>query len=208
MSAAAQSRNRRGEGERLRDALLTAAADLLSEDPDIDHLSVRTITARAGVTHTAMYLHFADKQALIEAMKTACFAELTQALTDAVHDVPDDPVAGLRAAGEAYLRFGAARPGHYAVMFHSARAGVADTPDTVRSAGMRAFHQLVDLAAAVVGEADAHDAATNMWLALHGRITIRRSMPWFPMSDDITYVREQVNALTQRRPRTAPVTHE
>ncbi|BCB84862.1 hypothetical protein [Phytohabitans suffuscus] len=67
---------------------------------------------------------------------------------------------------------------------------------------MQAFHQLVVLAEALVGEADAHDAATSLWLALHGRVSIRCAMPWFPMSDDTTYVRDQVDALTHWQART------
>ncbi|MEV1316111.1 TetR-like C-terminal domain-containing protein [Micromonospora arborensis] len=148
-----------------------------------------------------MYLHFPDKQALIETVKIEFFADLAQTLADVTRDAPHDPVAMLRAAGQAYLGFAAARPGHYALMFHTARAEGTDTPNNVRAAGMDAFHQLVALAEAVVGEADAHDAATNLWLALHGRVSIRRTMPWFPMPDDATYVRDQVDALVHRRTR-------
>ncbi|OHV35621.1 MULTISPECIES: TetR/AcrR family transcriptional regulator [Pseudofrankia] len=198
MSAKGQSRNPRGEGERLREALLAAAAGLLTEDPDLQHLSVRAVTSRAGVTHTAMYLHFADKQALIEAVKVRCFDDLAEVLADAVREAPDDPAARLRKVGEAYLRFATARPGHYAVMFHAGHpAQVTPAPEHVRAAGLRAFDSLVALTADVTGGRDARDAAAALWLSLHGWASIRQSMPWFPLPDELSYVASQVHALAR-----------
>ena len=66
-----RSPNPRGQGERLRTALLDAARDLLLELGDQSKLSVRAVTARAGVTPNALYLHFADKEALLRAVMTA-----------------------------------------------------------------------------------------------------------------------------------------
>jgi AcrR family transcriptional regulator len=52
MASTTRSRNPRGQGERLRAALMDAARDLLLELGDQDKLSVRAVTARAGVTPT------------------------------------------------------------------------------------------------------------------------------------------------------------
>ena len=45
-----RTRNARGEGDRLRDALMDAAGELLVEGTSAEALSIRGITARAGVT--------------------------------------------------------------------------------------------------------------------------------------------------------------
>src|SRR6516225_5196353 len=72
----ARARNPRGQGERLREALIDAAIELLADLQDVEALSVRAVTARVGVTPTALYLHFADKDALLVAVKARCFEEL------------------------------------------------------------------------------------------------------------------------------------
>ena len=72
----ARTRNPRGQGDRLRVALMDAARDLLLELGDQDKLSVRAVTARAGVAPNALYLHFADKDELLSALMIASYKEL------------------------------------------------------------------------------------------------------------------------------------
>lgn len=62
--------------------LLTAAAECFSED-GFSASSVGQIAKRAGVSHGTLYVHFSDKQALIEALVTQ---ELCGAIT-ALHAV-------------------------------------------------------------------------------------------------------------------------
>ena len=76
-------RNPRGEGARLRDQLLQATADLLNEFGDADRVSVRAIARRAGVSPTALYLQFPDRDALVAAAVDAGFAAFNTALLDA-----------------------------------------------------------------------------------------------------------------------------
>ncbi len=77
----AQSATPAGQGERLRDALIDAARELLLELGDQDKLSVRAVTARAGVSPNALYLHFADKDALLSAVMIAGYKELREQLS-------------------------------------------------------------------------------------------------------------------------------
>ena len=84
MASTARTRNPRGQGERLRAALMDAARELLLELGDQDKLSVRAVTARAGVSPNALYLHFADKDALISAVMIAGYKELRTFLQAAV----------------------------------------------------------------------------------------------------------------------------
>jgi AcrR family transcriptional regulator len=44
---------------------------------------VRAVTSRAGVTPTALYLHFADKKQLLDEVKDRCFKELRRYVLDA-----------------------------------------------------------------------------------------------------------------------------
>src|ERR1700722_3136330 len=95
---------------------MNAARALLLEPGDQDKLSVRAVTARAGVTPNALYLHFAGKDELLSAVMIASYKELRGFLHTAVQ--PDaDPIEQLRALGSAYLDFAEQRPGIYRVLF-------------------------------------------------------------------------------------------
>ena len=87
MADSTRARNPRGQGERLRLTLLDAARELLLELGDQDKLSVRAVTARAGVTPNALYLHFAGKDDLLSAVINAGYGEL-RGLRDAAAEGP------------------------------------------------------------------------------------------------------------------------
>src|ERR1700722_9362418 len=91
----ARTRNPRGQGDRLRTSLIEAARELLLELGDQSKLSVRSVTARAGVSPNALYIHFATKDELLDAVMTASYKEWRAVLNGAV---PDDaePIEHLR----------------------------------------------------------------------------------------------------------------
>src|SRR5512147_1727830 len=64
----------------LKNALIEAGADILSKD-GVSGLSLRKVALKAGVSHTAPYAHFADKQALIAAISTDGYRRLYEALS-------------------------------------------------------------------------------------------------------------------------------
>src|SRR5579859_7509175 len=90
MTTAVRRRNRRGQGSRLRDDLLDAAADLVAEVGDARDLSLRSVAAKAGVAATSVYLHFPDLGALKAALAQRCFAGFATA-RDAASAGLDDP---------------------------------------------------------------------------------------------------------------------
>jgi len=94
---------------RLRAALLNAARELLLELGDQDKLSVRAVTARAGVTANALYLHFSGKDELLSAVMLGGYRELRAFLNGAI---PSDavPLDQLRVLGYASLEFADRRP--------------------------------------------------------------------------------------------------
>ncbi len=202
-STGARERNPRGQGERLRGALIDAAIELLADLQNVDALSIRAVTARAGVTPTALYLHFADKQALIDAVKERCFAELIAYCSGAA--VAGDPRANLESRCRAYIQFSVERPGYYRVLFHTSRGEPTLEPEftTLEQAQnhpwpARATEALGQLIEAVhqclPPTADPVPPAMMVWAGLHGYIGLRRSIPSvpFPVSGD--YVKRLADA--------------
>ena len=86
-------------------AELLAEAERTLRDQGIDQLSLRDLARQAGVSHAAPRRHFADRQALLEALAEVGFLRLGDELLAAVGTAADDYQARLRAAATAYVRF-------------------------------------------------------------------------------------------------------
>jgi AcrR family transcriptional regulator len=198
-----RTRSQRGEGERLRRALLDAATEVLAETQDVDKLSVRTITARAGVSPTALYLHFADKDELTEAIKHHSFRALGAVLREAKQEQGDDAVAQLRAMGRAYLRFAREQPGPYAICFRThgfhTRPKVNQDIDNAHD-GQGVAGEVFGLLVATVaeclkGRADPFEISYLLWTAMHGRVTLIEAMPTFPFPDEDRFLDLLINTM-------------
>lgn len=185
-------RARRGEGHRLREELIAAASDLLGELGDPNQLSMRAVAAAAGVSPPSIYLHFADKQALLVAVLRERWAELDRLLADAAATA-GDPFQALRSWCLAYLRFAEERPGHYRVLFSAAApAGVGDDSETHPGAPtflalVTAVQRCLDAGAPADAARDSWFLALQLWLSGHGlvdlRIGQRFPFPWPPAED-------------------------
>ena len=102
----------------LRTALLDVAETLLDEvGPEA--VSLREAARRAGVSPTAAYRHFADKESIQAALAVRGFDAFAASLAEAASSEPDEP---LSAMGQAYVRFAVARPGRFRLMFGTAVA--------------------------------------------------------------------------------------
>jgi AcrR family transcriptional regulator len=189
----ARTRSRRGEGEQLREALLDAATALLGELRDVEKLSVRGVTGRAGVSPAALYLHFEDKAALTLAVKDRGFERLLVALERARAAAPPGAAQALIAMGEAYLAFADDQPALYAVLFmtHIPRRGAPVLRDAAgHGPGERVFHAVAEAVGRalrtdgrIASDAVVFHEATVVWMALHGRATVARAMPSFGFAE-------------------------
>ena len=85
-------------------ALLDAAGRALREH-GAGQLSLRDLAREVGVSHAAPRRHFADRQALLDALAKEGFGGLDDALRAALADTDDDFPSRMRAAVTAYIRF-------------------------------------------------------------------------------------------------------
>ena len=145
--SSARARNPRGQGDRLREDLLDAAADLLAQHGSVEPVSLRAVAKAAGVSPMAVYNHFDDKAALLDAAVDHCWHEFRAALAAAYLEA-DDPFDRLRQAGFAYVDFALGRPGQYRVLFSVPTVSDGDHPP----AGLGAFDDLVAVVADILTE--------------------------------------------------------
>lgn len=154
----------------LRRALLDQAVATIRAE-GVEGLTLREIGARLGVSRTALYRHFADKEELLEAVATEGFRILRERLV-AAWEERGRGRAGFEAMGAAYVAFAVANPAHYRVMFGRSAFDKASRPELAAEAA-GAFHALVDALAALQrdGLARADDLPTMasfVWAVVHG----------------------------------------
>ena len=106
----------------LRTALLAAAIREI-ESVGVEHLSLRSLATEVGVSPSAAYHHFADKDALIAAVAMQGFVMLERSVTEAAASLPAtaDPAARLGAAARAYIDFALVHPHLFRVAFSGHR---------------------------------------------------------------------------------------
>jgi AcrR family transcriptional regulator len=167
--AAGKPHRRYHHGNLRRGLLDEALATIRAEG--VEGLTLREIGARLGVSRTALYRHFADKRALLDAVATEGFRTLREQLVTAWEEGGRGRAA-FESMGVAYIRFAVANPSHYRVMFGSFVDPKACEPDLAAEAA-GAFQALVDALAALQRDAaargdDTVQMARFVWAVVHG----------------------------------------
>ena len=72
-------------------------------------VSIRSVAQRVGVTPPSIYLHFADKDALLDAVCARYFEQLDEEM-QGVAGADSSAIEMLRAQGLAYVRFALKTP--------------------------------------------------------------------------------------------------
>ena len=125
----------------LRAALLTQAERTLREQGS-EQLSLRELARQVGVSHGAPRRHFADRQALLDALAEAGFSRLGDELRAALDGAGDDYEARFRATARAYVRFATRDAALLDLMF----AGKDhEQSGTLHDAAERAFAAMLEL---------------------------------------------------------------
>lgn len=150
-------------------ALIAAGMALLTERA-ADQVSLREVARRAGVSATAVYRHFASKDALLRALAHEGLARLGAA-QHAAFDAKGGGVDGFSATGAAYVRFALAQPEVFRMIFaHQSPGdmmapGDVTTPDEPDNA---MTFLLANAQALAPAGADARTFALQCWSLAHG----------------------------------------
>lgn len=127
-------------------------------------VSLREVARRAGVTPTATYRHFADKESLFAAMAVKGYQEFGQALHKAAAK-SDNPLAAM---GQTYVKFALARPGRFRLMFGPAVADRDRHPELKAAVEQirQGFGQAIKARPDMKGAPDV--TALRLWSMMHG----------------------------------------
>jgi AcrR family transcriptional regulator len=144
----------------LRGAVLRVAGQLL-EKQGVEGLKMRELARRAKVSHNAPYRHFPQREALLAALAAEGYSMLGQAQREAAE------AGGLRAMGEAYVRFALAHPQRFRLMF-GGRISM-ERHSQLREVATAVFASLSGALSARLPEAQgAADSSIAAWALVHG----------------------------------------
>lgn len=99
----------------LANVLVDVATALVTES-GIEHLSMREVARRAGVSPGAPFRHFPTRDALLAAVADRAMQRLVEAVETSLTSTDLDPLAGLEAIGAAYLQWIRENPTHFAIV--------------------------------------------------------------------------------------------
>jgi len=151
----------------LRAAALAVGQTLLQgESGEVPGL--RAVARTIGVTPTALYRHFPDKDAFLAALAAQGFVQLAQA-QQAAQRRAGDGLAGFKASGRAYVDFALAHPALFRLMFtHAPKAPVAPTDASTDDAMALLRRNVQAIAGADASPTTVSALCVHAWALVHG----------------------------------------
>jgi len=170
------------ERQHLRTLIIDAARELFVSR-GVEAVTMREIAKRIGYSATSIYLHFADKEAVLRAVCDTDFLALATSLKNIMQIA--DPVKRMQALGQGYAAFALTHPNHYRLMFMAAHVPHDPAASSLQqnSAEQDAYYQLKtvvqDVYDAGYFRADLQDVdliAQTIWAGVHGVCSLQISM--------------------------------
>jgi len=155
----------------LKEALIVAGLEILSEH-GLEGLSLRKVAKRIGVSHTAPYNHFSDKQALLAAISTTGHEQLHQILLDTFEKSKENPPSILPEIAWAYLQFALENPAKFKLMFSGALEEERNHPAFMEISGksISLFEEIIAFCQSKgqLAGCDVKGIAIKLWSLVHG----------------------------------------
>ncbi|MGA8892854.1 MAG: TetR/AcrR family transcriptional regulator [Anaeromyxobacteraceae bacterium] len=155
-------------------AILEAASQLLEKEGPLG-VGLRAAARLAGVSHTAPYRHFENRESILAALAERSLLHLADRIAGAARGRAN-ALEALSAIAETYVVMASDRPHHFRLMFGPELAD-KDRHPAVRDAGLRAHHLLVETIVegqreGVVRAGDPVDLALAHWSIVHGMASL------------------------------------
>jgi AcrR family transcriptional regulator len=159
----------------LERALVDTALRMIERD-GVQALTLRRVGAALGVSRTALYRHFDDKQALLTRVAAEGFKRFHGALSAAAAGAEARRADPMPAMAAAYARFARVHPSHYQTMFSGVLTGGARHPE-LEAHGEAAFGVLLSAIRrgqeqGRIRRGDPLELAETTWALSHGIATL------------------------------------
>jgi AcrR family transcriptional regulator len=190
---------RERERDQVRGKIMDAARDLFVRE-GYEAVSMRKIADAIEYSPTAIYVHFADKQALMRELCAHDFPSLAHVFNDLAGVA--DPIERIRRTGHTYIRFAVTHPNHYRFMFMTPHASLHPPEELKRMHDedphkdnpnensylflVRACEQAIAQGRMRAELTDAQLVAQTFWAAVHGVASIEvtfKNDPWLNLAD-------------------------
>jgi AcrR family transcriptional regulator len=200
----------------LKNALIQAGVEILSQEGTAG-LSLRKVALRAGVSHSAPYSHFPDKQSLIAAISTEGFKQLYAELDASISSYPNDPKRQLQEGAWAYAQFAMNHSDTFKIMFSGVLEKEKQYPAFVEISH-KTFELVVDVVRACQGAGVLRSVrsippemtAVAVWGQIHGIISLmlegqisRTLLDRFEIRDIVLFAIDQI-LITPTVPKSPP----
>jgi len=193
------ARKAKGDGH-LRRAEILEAAERIFVAHGYEAATIRKIADEVGVSSTALYMHFRDKDQILLEICTGAMEELL-AGNRLVTAMPVDAVTRVRLILEGYIRFALQHPNAYRLIFCS-----SPEVDSIRRqhASMQLGQECVDRFASVIREVAAEGRLRTgdpetvhqvLWSACHGMVSLMLTKPNFEWAPTEELTRVMLDAL-------------
>jgi AcrR family transcriptional regulator len=181
-TATPSERRRSLQREEARRAIADATEALLLEE-GFERFSMRRLARRCGYTAPTIYHHFGDKQGLLDTVVEERFQLVLERIRR-VRRRPD-PADTVRAILGELIRFGIENPTHYRLL-SMPRVAETEPPESAQKAQFELEAQLAELAAqGRLALEDPAQAASFLWIVLHGFVSLRITRPEADWSEDM-----------------------
>lgn len=155
---------RKAKYQDLREACITEALSII-ETSGIEHLSLREVSRRLGVSHQAPYKHFPSRDHILAEVVKRSFEDFAHYLDTRPQN--DDPHHNLESMGRTYLQYAIDHPLQYRLMFGTPLPDVQAHPEMMHSA-QHTFALLRDCLSQMSLKTTTELDALFVWSVMHG----------------------------------------
>ena len=155
----------------LKNALIKAGVEILAQD-GVKGLTLRKVARKAGVSHSAPYSHFTDKQGLIAAISTEGYQRINSRIEEVSQDYERDALQLLVRAAWEYVQFALDDPELFKITFSAVVEKEKEYPALVEST-QKSFNLLVHIvdrcqADGILKPGPLDLTALCVWGSIHG----------------------------------------
>lgn len=159
------------EGVTVREDLIFAGAELL-KSKSLEEISLRSVARKAGVSHVAMYHHFANKNALFAAIAEFGFQRYFISYQEELQKTDNDFIGRFRALGINYVQFILSNQQFARIMFGGVGLNLSQYP-SLASVSRRTYRQLREMIQmgqrlGYLKQGKAKEKTLASWAMIHG----------------------------------------